>query len=314
MPSEGIRPGLSAPPHAPELGWSKRLLGPLHVTSGFWHWLPYHGLALLPQRLLVVPLVVFTAAFWLFLRRIGTAIGMNLEAVLGPASWWRRQGWAFRTFWQFAWCYGERFEHLRDPGKFAVSVDGREHIPAGGFIFVTAHIGLWEMASHLVSTDLHQEVHVVREREIDGGAQQFLEALLRAHSGPAYHTHFATGDPRTAVRLADALRQGGIVALQGDRPRAEGRSFAARLFDRPIPLPAGPAALARATGAPLVPIFSFREGRQRHRIVIREPIPVARTAHRDVDVAAATERLAAHLEWAIRHRPHQWFCFRRLWT
>jgi KDO2-lipid IV(A) lauroyltransferase len=80
-----------------------------------------------------------------------------------------------------------------------------------------------------------------------------------------------------------------------------------------MPLPVGPAALARATGALLVPIFSFREGRQRYHIVIRQPVAVERTANREADVAAATERLAAHLEWAIRERPHQWFCFRRLW-
>ena len=85
------------------------------------------------------------------------------------------------------------------------------------------------------------------------------------------------------------------------------------LFGRPMVLPTGPAALARATQAPLLPVFSFREGRFRARTVVRPPIFVAHTENRDRDIADATQQLASEIEWAIRQRPHQWFCFRRLW-
>ena len=33
-----------------------------------------------------------------------------------------------------------------------------------------------------------------------------------------------------------------------------------------------------------------------------------------LDAHAATERIAQEIEWAIRHRPYQWFCFKQLWT
>jgi lauroyl/myristoyl acyltransferase len=62
-----------------------------------------------------------------------------------------------------------------------------------------------------------------------------------------------------------------------------------------------------------VPVFSFREGRFRMRSVVRPPFHVAHTADRAADIAAAVHRLAGEIEWAIRERPHQWFCFRRLW-
>ena len=76
----------------------------------------------------------------------------------------------------------------------------------------------------------------------------------------------------------------------------------------------GPQALARATGAALLPVFSFREGPSSYRLVVRPPIEVARTADREADLAQAVEGLAAEVEWAIRRAPHQWFCFRRLWS
>jgi len=37
------------------------------------------------------------------------------------------------------------------------------------------------------------------------------------------------------------------------------------------------------------------------------------TGNRDEDVAVATRKIAEEIEWAIRERPHQWFCFKALW-
>ena len=114
--------------------------------------------------------------------------------------------------------------------------------------------------------------------------------------------------------LLDALRRGEIVALQGDRPRTGGRVAAATLFGRPFPLPVGPAALARAAGVPLVPVFVFREGRRSYRVAIRPPIHVPPAAESPAGIDEALCQFAAELERAIAAEPHQWFCFRRLWT
>ena len=115
------------------------------------------------------------------------------------------------------------------------------------------------------------------------------------------------------MTLLDALRQGEVVALQGDRPRSGGRTVEADLFGEAFPLPVGPAALARAAEVPILPVFVFREGRLRYRCAIRPPIQVAQTADRQADLEDAVLQLAAELQWAIGHRPHQWFCFRKLW-
>ena len=119
----------------------------------------------------------------------------------------------------------------------------------------------------------------MREKEIDPRAQDFIREIL-ARAGGNYVTHFSGDDPTLSFELADALRRGEIVALQGDRPRAGGRTVIASLFGRPMPLPIGPAALARAAGVPIVPVFNFREGRFLMRAVVRPPFHVASTADR----------------------------------
>lgn len=305
------------PPHAPEGGWSRRLLGPLHVTGVFWFRIHRFAVTILPLWALRVVLDLFTGFFWIALRKIRAAIASNLEAVLGPCGWWERQRRIHRTFHTFAWCLSERYERLSTTRSFAIEAEGLEawrELAASdeGFILVTAHLGAWEVGSMLPASRDGRRVHVVREPETDPRAQQFIEGLIRNCGGELYTTHFAD-EPRLGMELLDALRRGEVVALQGDRPRAGGRTLEASLFGRPFALPVGPAALARAADVPIVPVFVLREGRLRYRCLLRPAIRVAQSEDRQRDLREALARFTADLEEAIRREPHQWFCFRRLW-
>jgi lauroyl/myristoyl acyltransferase len=306
------------PPHAPEGGWSRRLLGPFHVTGVFWFRLHQLGILFLPRWALGLMIGLFSTFFWIALRKIRAAIAANLEAVLGPCGWWERQRRIHRTFRTFAWCLSERYERLSTSRVFTVEAEGLEAWSeragvTGGFILVTAHMGAWEVGSMVPATRDGRRVHVVREAETDPRAQRFIEGLIRRCGGELYTTHFAD-DPQLGVDLLDALRAGEIVALQGDRPRAGGRTVEGTLFGRPFALPVGPAALARAAGVPIVPVFVLREGRLRYRCLLCPAIHVTQSADRQRDLSDALARFAADLEGAVRREPHQWFCFRRLWT
>jgi lauroyl/myristoyl acyltransferase len=259
----------------------------------------------------------FTAFFSVALRNARAAVASNLEVVLGPCGWWARQVRIFRTLLSFAWCLTERYERLSTDRRFVIGAEGmdywRELNASGeGFILVTAHIGAWEVGSMLPAFQEERRVHVVREAETDPRSQRFFAELIRKRAGSFYTTHFAE-DPQLGVDLLDALRQGEIVALQGDRPRNGGRTAEISLFGHPFQVPVGPLALARAAGVPILPVFVFREGRLRYRSSLRPPIRVGNTGSRQADMEEAQRRFAAELEWAISHRPYQWFCFRKLW-
>jgi len=308
------------PPNAPEGGWARRLLGPLHVTGVFWYRFPHFGMRYVLGPVLFPPAVLlFTTLFFLFLVRIRRAIASNLEPVLGPCGQLRRWGRAYRTMWAFAWCYGERYEHLDHPQRFVVDLEtdpGSLEVLASneGVVFVTAHVGTWEMASHLVSNGLRRHVHVVREQEMSPAAHKFLKEQMEGLADPLHTIHFAGDDPRLGMILLDALRHGEAVALQGDRPRVGGKSLTATLFGKTMLLPLGPAALARSAEAWIIPTFGFRESRHRYKAVVGKPFKVAHTNDRSKDIEEATHRIAREVEWAISQKPHQWFCFRRLWS
>ncbi len=265
------------PPHAPEGGWTRRVLGPFHVTGVFWFRLHCLGIRVLPEWAMGSCIALFTTFFWITLRKIRAAIAANLVPVLGPCGWWERQRRIYRTFRTFAWCLSERYERLSTDRAFTVELEGEESwrelaSSEQGFVLVTGHLGCWEVGSMLVALR-DRCIHVVREAETDPRAQRFIEGLIRSRGGELYATHFAD-DPHLGMDLLAALRQGDVVALQGDRPRSGGRTAERSLFGRPFHLPIGPAALARAAGVPLVPVFIFREERRRYRCVIRPAIRV----------------------------------------
>ena len=308
----------ASPPHAPERGWSWRILGSFHVTGVFWY--RFHGWIIrsLPAPLLDVVAVVFALIFFVVLRKIRAAIASNLEAVLGPCGWWERQRRIYRTIWSFGWCLNERLERLTTDRPFQIEVEAieiwNEVAPPGrGVVLVTAHLGNYDVGSMVPAQTHDRRVHLVREPEANAQAQAFHEEVLAGFTQTRFSMHFQSDDPLQGMELLDALRRGEIVAMQGDRPRQGARSIDTTLFGRPFPLPAGPAALARVADVPLLPVFVLREGRRRYRVVFRPPIRTPRTKDRAADLAAAMRQVAAEVEWAIRRAPHQWFCFKRLW-
>lgn len=304
---------------APEVGLARKILGRFHVTGVFWYRIHAWGMRFLPSWAVAPVIVLFTSFFFVSLRRIRRAIAANLEAVLGPCGWLERQRRIWRTMWNHAWCNSERYERLGTDRRFEVTIEGKESWPGAsedierGLVLITAHVGAWDVGSFLPGVVQGRHVHVVREQEMDAAAQEFIEELYQETTSEHFTTHFSRDNPLLGATLLGALRRGEIVGIQGDRAATRGRTAEARLLNRPIHLPAGPAALARAAGCPAIPVFCFREGRRRYRCVIREPIRPAETGDQGEDLERMTRAIAREIGWAIREKPHQWFCFRKLW-
>jgi len=304
---------------APELGISSRILGAFHVTGVFWYRFPLWGVRVAPRWLISICLPLFTTFFFLFLRKIRKAVSENLVVVLGKCNWWEKQRRIYRTFWQFAWSHNERYENLLGKEQFYVrsqNIEAWEKISSSkqGFILLTGHIGNWEMGSIKLLTLGNRHIHVVREQELDPRAQKFTENLFREKMGPSYITHFGMGDLRLGKILLEALNQGDLVALQGDRPRRGGQSIAVRMFGHPFEIPKGPFVLARIAQVPILPVFVFREKRFHYTAFLHDPFFVACTSEKNKDLSSGAKHMAKIIETAIWDRPHQWFCFRKLWS
>ena len=306
------------PPHAPKVGWARRVLGDYHVTGLFWYRFHKWAVSTLPDWTIGPIITIFTTFFFLTILNIRRAIGSNLVAVLGPCGFLVRQRRIYKTMWSFAWCLSERYERLATSKEFSVEVEAMEHWRSAtasgrGLVMVTAHLGMYEAGSMLPAAEENRRVHLVREPEVDPRAQEFIRRSVSRVEGERFTMHFQSDDPLQGVALLEGLRRGEVVAMQADRPRFGSRTVAASLFGRPVDLPVGPAALARTAGVPVLPVFAIREGRRRYRVVFRPPILVPATADRGADLASAVGAIAREIEHGVRRAPHQWFVFRELW-
>ena len=168
-------------------------------------------------------------------------------------------------------------------------------------IFALPHMGNWEHAGAWIVLRGAGKVTTVAERlrpaSLYGRFVAFRERLgveVLPHSG---------GTGRFGV-LAQRLRAGGLVCLLCERDLT-GSGVEVEFFGEPARIMGGPAALAEQTGAALMPVTLWYEGRN-WGAHIHQEIPVPQTGTRQEKIATMTQQLARVLEDGIARHPQDW--------
>ncbi|MCJ7773404.1 MAG: hypothetical protein MUP22_09765 [Desulfobacterales bacterium] len=102
-----------------------------------------------------------------------------------------------------------------------------------------------------------------------------------------------------------------IVVLILDEDRSQG--VPVEFFGKPAYTATGPAVLSQRSGAPLVPIFAVREGKNRHRIIIEPAGEFELGEDKDKNIATITAWCTRVIENIIRQYPDQWTWFNARW-
>jgi lauroyl/myristoyl acyltransferase len=134
-----------------------------------------------------------------------------------------------------------------------------------GAVVALPHSGNWDLAGAYAE---FTGMPVTTVAEQLPGAEFAAFVGFREQLGMQVLSH---RDPAVVGELIDAVRAGRLVCLLGDRdlPR---RGVPVRWAGHPVTMPAGPALVARRTGAALVPIVC-QFTRRGMRIVFGDPVP-----------------------------------------
>lgn len=183
----------------------------------------------------------------------------------------------------------------------------REALARGrGVLLVTAHLGNWEVLVR-AATAAGRPVHVLTKRLHRGWAEAAWRALRR---GGASLLH-EKGSGRAVLA---ALRRGEVVACVLDQHEPSASAHVGPFFGRPAATSTGLARLALATGAPVVPVFTWRAPEGAHCVEFGALIEAEPTAAgRDAAVDAMTRRCLSAIEAAVRAHPGQWLWIHRRW-
>ena len=113
-------------------------------------------------------------------------------------------------------------------------------------------------------------------------------------------------------RAIQTLRQGGVIALMGDRD-IEGPRASLPFFGEEAMMPTGPIEVALRTGATVIPSFCVRTEQGGVYAYLEEPLEMEQTGDMERDIRTNTLRFLARLEHRLRDHPDQWVVLESIW-
>lgn len=174
-----------------------------------------------------------------------------------------------------------------------------------GVIGVTAHIGNWELLAAYLALRGYP-VSAVSRSMYDPRLDEFL---LRSRRAAGVKT-IARGESVRA--LVGALRSGRLLGILMDQHTGV-RGVYIGFLGHAAYTPVGPAALALATGAPLVPMAIHWRDRLRYVVEVRDPVSIERSGNAEQDTRTITEKLNRELGEFILAHPTQWVWMHDRW-
>lgn len=301
--------------------WPRRSFAILRRFLRFWLLrIVLLPVAVLPPRAARVVGEACGVIAWTLLRRVRRRTACNLRLAFPTAT----GPWIGRTTrGVFRWVgrAGADFLHLgclASSARTTIEVEGLAHWEAAqaygrGVVLVTGHLGNWEVLGAWLAA--------LAERSL-GGMQvwviyhRFREERLDRFVRGRRERAGVRGIPAdgTSLRALRVLRRGEILGILIDLvPRGE--SVTCIFFGRECRTAPGPARLALAAGAPIVPAcLVYRQGRMRVRFEAAiDPAEIPAGDDSTAAVGEITQRLAGVLEGWVRESPEQWPWFHDRW-
>lgn len=176
-----------------------------------------------------------------------------------------------------------------------------------GIIFLTGHIGAWELLSFGWSALEYPISFLVRPLDNDH-LEEFIERIRTRFGNCAI-------DKKSAARQSlRVLREGGTLGILSDLNTHPHEGVFVPFFGRLACTTAGIATLALKTNALVIPTCAVWDQKRRRYVFSAEPpIELVRTGDTKKDVEVNTARFAEAMERFIRLYPDQWLWIHKRW-
>lgn len=176
-----------------------------------------------------------------------------------------------------------------------------------GVVVVLGHCGNWDHLAAWATTSGLKVVTVAERLKPEALFDRFV--AFRESLGLEVLPN--VGDDSLSSTLQDRLRAGHVLALVADRDLS-GKGIAVDYFGRTTTMPAGPALLARRTGAEILSAGSWYDATHTH-LVIQPELPVPTDVPIRTAVQQVTQAFAHRLEALVREHPQDWHMLQRVW-
>lgn len=176
-----------------------------------------------------------------------------------------------------------------------------------GGVLLSAHLGNWEVAGHLLKR-VNAKINIVM---YDGEAEQIKQYMEQFESQRSFNIIFIKDDMSHIYEMSAALARNELICLHGDRFRPGNRTMKHEFLGKEAEFPAGPFILASKLKAPVCFVFAFKETNF-HYHFYADPARVYE-GRGTTGMNRMLDDYVARLENGLRKYPEQWFNYFDFW-
>ncbi len=199
------------------------------------------------------------------------------------------------------------------PHRFSFDFDGehylRKMIDGGrGGLLLSAHIGNWEAAGHLLNR-LNTRFNIV---VFDGEHQKIKQYMEQVTGAKNFNVIVLRNDLSHVYEIMDAFKNNEIVCMHADRFVEGNKTITANLLGSDAEFPAGPFVIATRLKVPVSFVFAMKESDQHYHFYATKPKEYLKSSGKEIQDICNEYVLA--MEEQVRRYPVQWFNYYKFWN
>ncbi|HEY9176540.1 MAG TPA: lipid A biosynthesis acyltransferase [Flavipsychrobacter sp.] len=196
--------------------------------------------------------------------------------------------------------------------RLSFTHEGIEHIEqlvkdGRGGILLSAHLGNWEVAGHLLKR-VNTVINIVM---YDGEAEQMKQYMQQFEGNRSFNIIFIKDDISHIYEISAALARNELICLHGDRFRPGNRTMQHSFLGKDALFPAGPFILAAKLKAPVCFVFAFKETNFHYHFYAYPPRVYEGRGTQGME--KMLDEYTDILEDKLKQYPWQWFNYYDFW-
>lgn len=176
-----------------------------------------------------------------------------------------------------------------------------------GILFLTGHLGNWEMMSLSVPLKFGLRINVLA-RPLDFRPLDRVLTEIRNRTG-----NRVVDKEDSAKEVQQRLNANQAVGILLDQNASFYEGVYVPFFNRLACTNRGLAVFALRYRADVIPVFNIRQPDGRYRVIFEAPLNIIRTGNVRRDIVENTEIFNQAIEKFVRKAPEQWFWVHRRW-
>jgi predicted LPLAT superfamily acyltransferase len=198
--------------------------------------------------------------------------------------------------------------------KFTYHFDGEENLreivslKKGGML-LSAHIGNWDIAGHLLKR-LGTRIHIVI---FDGEQEQIKEYLTAITGKKTVNIIFIKNDLSHIYEISEAINNNELVCMHADRFLEGNKTMTTDFLDDPARFPMGPFIFASRFKVPVSFVFAVKESKL-HYHLFASKIKSYEHLEKGVVMQKMLHDFAKEMELKVKKYPEQWFNYYNFWN